>query len=426
MRHAYVETIAQDPADSRIQGDEWNADHTLGADENFVSDAQLAALASHVSSSAVITDHAIVRGDGGAKGVQDSGVLIDDSDNVTFPANIYLNDVNTYIAEDGSSNLSFTDAVTGTKTLAELAAGGAASYTLAFDGDDLDASEDLAVTHSLGKKYVNFNVYDENDASLSGITYVPTDTNTGTLKMVGAGMTGATTYNLVMSMLVATLLSLFTITADAAEYTVQTPKSFESILGVPAGTVAQMLAISSPQDGLRYDVNDGSSRTDCGVGGGSFDVECSYHDSTWEHTYGGTGPVAVTLSSFAGRGLEQTGGENAIHVKPDVYCANIPAQNATVTDWIVFRASEAMTVTGVDCIVDAGTSVVMTPQECDGDAGTCADIEAAITCGTTNTTEDGTVDNATIDAGDYIRITRGAVTGAVNQAMMCLSIKFDD
>ena len=27
MRHAYVETIAQDPTDDRIQGDEWNADH---------------------------------------------------------------------------------------------------------------------------------------------------------------------------------------------------------------------------------------------------------------------------------------------------------------------------------------------------------------------------------------------------------------
>ena len=27
MRHAYVETTAQDPTDDRIQGDEWNADH---------------------------------------------------------------------------------------------------------------------------------------------------------------------------------------------------------------------------------------------------------------------------------------------------------------------------------------------------------------------------------------------------------------
>ena len=31
MIHAYVETIAQDPADDRIQGDEWNADHVMPA-----------------------------------------------------------------------------------------------------------------------------------------------------------------------------------------------------------------------------------------------------------------------------------------------------------------------------------------------------------------------------------------------------------
>jgi len=36
-----------------------------------------------VTSSANITDNSVVRGDGGAKGIQDSGVLIDDSDNVT-------------------------------------------------------------------------------------------------------------------------------------------------------------------------------------------------------------------------------------------------------------------------------------------------------------------------------------------------------
>lgn len=36
-----------------------------------------------VTSSSNITDNAVVRGDGGAKGIQDSGVLIDDSDNVT-------------------------------------------------------------------------------------------------------------------------------------------------------------------------------------------------------------------------------------------------------------------------------------------------------------------------------------------------------
>ena len=38
---------------------------------------------SEVTSSANITDHAVVRGDGGALGIQGSGVLIDDSDNIS-------------------------------------------------------------------------------------------------------------------------------------------------------------------------------------------------------------------------------------------------------------------------------------------------------------------------------------------------------
>ncbi len=43
-----------------------------------------------VSAHAALADHAIVRGDGGAKDVQDSGVLIDDSDNVSGIGNITL------------------------------------------------------------------------------------------------------------------------------------------------------------------------------------------------------------------------------------------------------------------------------------------------------------------------------------------------
>ena len=38
-----------------------------------------------VTAGAAITDHTIVRGDGGARGIQDSGILIDDSDNLTLP-----------------------------------------------------------------------------------------------------------------------------------------------------------------------------------------------------------------------------------------------------------------------------------------------------------------------------------------------------
>jgi len=41
-----------------------------------------------VTASAIMTDHSLIRGDGGAKGVQDSGILIDDSDNLSAVASI--------------------------------------------------------------------------------------------------------------------------------------------------------------------------------------------------------------------------------------------------------------------------------------------------------------------------------------------------
>lgn len=43
-----------------------------------------------VSAAANMTDNALVKGDGGAKGVQDSGILVDDSDNVSGIGNISL------------------------------------------------------------------------------------------------------------------------------------------------------------------------------------------------------------------------------------------------------------------------------------------------------------------------------------------------
>lgn len=46
---------------------------------------QLPTLGNIISSSAVITDHAVVRGDGGARGIQDSGVIITDLDNMNVP-----------------------------------------------------------------------------------------------------------------------------------------------------------------------------------------------------------------------------------------------------------------------------------------------------------------------------------------------------
>lgn len=109
----------------------------------------------------------------------------------------------------------------------------------------------------------------------------------------------------------------------------------------------------------------------------------------------------------------------------DVKTANIDPASA-VTSWFVWKAPHAVTITGLDCLVDAATSVVLTARECDADGANCTDIEAAMTCGTTNTTEASGIDNNSIDAGDTIRITRGTVTGTPTQAVMFIEFTRND
>lgn len=135
-------------------------------------------------------------------------------------------------------------------------------------------------------------------------------------------------------------------------------------------------------------------------------------------------------SSYAGRSLTETAGSPDVldadaELYTDAKCVNIDPTAAT-TDWFMWRAPHAITITGIDCIVDAATSVVLTPRECDANGGTCADIEAAITCATTNTTEATSVDNASVDAGDWIRLTRGTTTGSPTQATLCLEYTKND
>lgn len=92
-------TWASPTVDSTHSGSAHHAEaHTIashsdttatGAELETLTDGSETTLHSHaggsgdVSAAANMTDNAIVRGDGGAKGVQDSGILIDDSDNIT-------------------------------------------------------------------------------------------------------------------------------------------------------------------------------------------------------------------------------------------------------------------------------------------------------------------------------------------------------
>jgi len=98
---------------------------------------------------------------------------------------------------------------------------------------------------------------------------------------------------------------------------------------------------------------------------------------------------------------------------------------AAADDFLFFRAERAITVTGIDCVVAAATSAVVTVNECDANGGTCTAVEAAMTCATTNTTEAAGIDNAVIDAGDWVRVDVGTVTGTPGHVAVTVTYRED-
>lgn len=64
---------------------------------------------------------------------------------------------------------------------------------------------------------------------------------------------------------------------------------------IPAkGTVAQMLAISSPVDNMRWTITDALTATDVTTGGGSTRVDAVYNGSAWVLAPGGSGGSSTT------------------------------------------------------------------------------------------------------------------------------------
>jgi len=95
-------------------------------------------------------------------------------------------------------------------------------------------------------------------------------------------------------------------------------------------------------------------------------------------------------------------------------------------NFLWFRAERALTVTGIDCLVNASTSTVITVQECGANGTSCGTTEAAMTCTTTNTTESSTIDDSAVDAGDWMRIDVGTVTGTVGHVAVCITFEWND
>jgi hypothetical protein len=80
----------------------------------------------------------------------------------------------------------------------------------------------------------------------------------------------------------------------------------------------------------------------------------------------------------------------------------------------------AITITAITCLCDpgdSGESIILTVQERDADGDNPAGVDGAttITCGNTDTNDDGSLSNPSIDANDYMSFDVGTVTGTVSQ-----------
>lgn len=130
----------------------------------------------------------------------------------------------------------------------------------------------------------------------------------------------------------------------------------------------------------------------------------------------GTNPAVDTVGQMA---VDTSSGQVVFHdgTNTVVWSAtttkSMTIETPALGDFPFFwRAATDQTIQSIHCVSSNATSTSIRVQECDASGASCTDIEAAITCTTTNTSVVGSaIDNAAIDAGDRIRVLVSAVSG---------------
>ena len=94
------------------------------------------------------------------------------------------------------------------------------------------------------------------------------------------------------------------------------------------------------------------------------------------------------------------------------------------SDFILWRAPYAITITAVHGLAIGGTNVVGNFDECDGNGGNAVAIDSDMTLTSTVTT-DTELSNASIDAGDYIQWHTTSVSGSNSQIVVTFDYTID-
>ncbi len=126
-----------------------------------------------------------------------------------------------------------------------------------------------------------------------------------------------------------------------------------------------------------------------------------------------TGKVLTATSANGVNWSSPITGTNACK---DFKCINVDPNASTAVwgkEWLPYN----VTWTAWYCWVDASTSAVITPKECNANMGSCGNITNAITCGTTKTT--GTITDSSYAANNGISVTVGTISGSPTQVLLC-------
>lgn len=293
-------------------------DQVLTADSTQAEGVKWATPSS-VTAAANITDNAIVRGDGGAKGVQESSVLIDDSDNVSGMASLTLTNAGLHLLDTNASHdliISPGSDLTADRVLTLTTGDAARTVTLA---GDLNIAADLITSGA---------------NSLTLTTTAPTNVTlptTGTL---------ATTSNKLSDFAATSSAEMLTVISDetgtGSLVFGTTPTLTTPVLGVATATSINKVAVTAPATAATLTLSDGSSLITSG--GHSITLTSTGATNVTLPTSGTLVNSAVTaLSSLVEVGTVTTGNVDAV-----------VSASSTTTAGKIEVATAAETTTGTD------------------------------------------------------------------------------
>lgn len=138
------------------------------------------------------------------------------------------------------------------------------------------------------------------------------------------------------------------------------------------------------------------------------------------------GEIAVDTSSTPGSGIRFYGDQ--AYTVPGTFSKSFVIINPTTSsDYALWRTPYAITIKAVHGVCKDGTNVVGHLTECDANGANAAGVDGAtdMTVTTSNTNDDGSLSNPSIDANDYVGWRTTSVSGTVTAVTITFEYTID-